>query len=125
MYTGSRAFLARRGAVASWWLIANRIVAALLFVAICTLVACDGDCVSVKEVKERIHRVVSIGDSREEVAAAMDRARVKVTYDKYNHRFQAAIFEGCSNLESVIVYLAFDDLDELKEIEVYKERTFW
>lgn len=109
-----------------WWLVANRIVAAVLFVAICTLAACDGDCVSVKEVKERIHRVVRIGDSREEVAAAMDRVKVKVSYDQYNHRFQGALREGCSSGTAVIVYLTFDELDSrLSKIEVSKSYTFW
>ena len=97
----------------------------MLFVAICTLAACDSDCVSVKEVKERIHSVVSIGDSREEVAAAMDRAKVKVSYDKYNHRFQGALREGCSSGTAVIVYLTFDGSDGLSKIEVFKSRTFW
>ena len=80
---------------------------------------------SVQEVRERIHRVVSIGDSREEVAAAMDRAKVKVTYDQYNRRFQAGILEGCRSGTSIVVHLSFDDLDQLKEIEVYKNYTAW
>jgi hypothetical protein len=82
--------------------------------------------VSVKEVKRRIHSVISIGDSRDEVAAAMERAKVKVSYDPYNHRFQGALREGCSSGTAVIVYLTFDDLDNgLTKIEVSKSYTFW
>ncbi|HEY8154492.1 MAG TPA: hypothetical protein VII72_10230 [Myxococcota bacterium] len=81
---------------------------------------------SVKEVEKRIHRVISIGDSREEVAAAMARAKVKVSYDQYNHRFQGALHEGCSSGTAVIVYLTFDELDSgLRRIEVSKSYTFW
>ncbi len=111
--------------VAGWRVAAKRAVAVVLFVTTCGSVACDGGCVSVKEVEKRIYSIVSIGDSREEVAAAMDRAKVKVTYDQHDHQFRAAIFEGCRKLESIIVHLTFDELDKLKEVKVFKEITFW
>jgi hypothetical protein len=125
MYTISRAFLTRKGAVAAWWLVASQAIAAVLFFTLSALVACDGGCVSVKEVEKRINRVVSIGDSREEVAEAMDRAKIMFTYDQHDHRFRAGILEGCKRGTSIVIHLSFNDLDKLKKIEVHKNYTAW
>jgi len=79
----------------------------------------------IEEVREKLHSKLSIGDSRERVDASLKDTGIRFTYDKFQNRYNAAITEGCSKYEAIVVLIIFDDSNKLSEIKVFKEYTWW
>lgn len=97
----------------------------LVLLIVCTLAACGGECVDIEEVKNNLYSKLNIGASREEIEASLTDIGIQFTYDKFQNRYQAAITEGCSAHETVIVLLIFDDTNKLSKVKVFKEYTWW
>lgn len=89
------------------------------------LSACSGGCLDIDEIEKELHSKLNIGDSREMVDASLKDTGVQFTYDKFQNRYNAAITEGCSKYEAIIVLIVFDDSNKLSEIKVFKEYTWW